>query len=71
MNRAKLRGEPLEEFCKKAYTTTNEYGLDDKRIFCYGWLDSTSDEYLDECKICGALVNNAEPLELGKYRNLR
>lgn len=63
MNRAKLRGEPLEEFCKKARRATNEYGLDDKRIFCYGLLDLATDDYLDECKICGAFVYNAEPLE--------
>lgn len=63
MNRVQLRGEPLEGFCKKAKTTTNEYGLEDKRIFCYGWIDNLTGDYLDECRFCGAHVYNAKPLE--------
>ena len=62
-NRAKMRGEPLEEFCKKADTTTHEYGPDDHRIFCHGLIDPRDGYPCDECRNCGAYVGNARPLE--------
>lgn len=61
INRAQLRGRPLEKDCNVAYTTTHEYGKDDNRVFCYGFIDKRNDEYLDKCKQCKAFVRNAEP----------
>ena len=64
VNRAVLRGKPLDSDCKSANTTTGEFGNDDKRIFCYGLIDAMNDEYLTKCKECGAFVYNAKPLEV-------
>ena len=63
INRAKLRGKPLDDDCKKANTTTQEYGLQDNRVFCFGLFDPKTDERLDKCVNCKAFVYNAEPLE--------
>ena len=63
INRAQLRGKPLDEDCNKAYRTTHEYGLDDNRIFCYGLIDRMNDEELPKCRECGAWAYNAKPLE--------
>lgn len=62
VNRAKLRGRPLDSDCKKANRSTGEYGNDDRRVFCYGIIDMMNDEYLTKCKQCGAFVFNAKPL---------
>lgn len=65
INRAKLRGEPLDEDCKKlAFTTTGEYGQDDKRCFCYGLVDLMRDEPLKKCCECKAFIDNATPPNL-------
>ena len=64
VNRAVLRGKPLDRDCKSACTTTGEYGNDDRRVFCYGIIDAMNDEYLTKCKECGAFVYNAKPLEV-------
>lgn len=64
VNRARLRGKPLDSDCKTAKTSTGEYGNDDRRVFCYGIIDSMNDEYLEKCKVCGAFVYNAKPLEV-------
>lgn len=61
INRAKLRGAPLELFCKRAHTTTHEYGQDDDRVFCYGIVNCMNDELLSDCRNCKAHVDNAEP----------
>lgn len=53
----------LDKDCKKAHTTSHEYGLDDGRVFCYGLIDLSNDELLEKCKICKANVENAEPLK--------
>ena len=77
INRAKLRGKPLDEDCKKAKTTSCEYGIYDGRIFCLGIVDMKNDEYLSKCRECGAFVDNAEPIEsivrniLEQYRSER
>ena len=63
VNRAMLRGKPLDEDCKSANTTTGEFGSADNRVFCYGWIDMMTDEYLEKCKECGAFIQNAKPLE--------
>lgn len=65
VNRAKLRGKPLDEDCKKAYTSTHEYGPQDDRVFCYGLIDCMSDEVLPKCVECKAFAINAEPLNGG------
>lgn len=61
ISRAKLRGKKLDEDCKRAYTSTNEYGPDDDRIFCYGLVDYSTDELIEKCKNCKALAYNATP----------
>ena len=63
ISRAKIRGEKLDEDCKKAYTTSNEYGLDDDRVFCYGLVDYSTDELIEKCKNCKALAYNSTPQE--------
>ena len=56
INRAKLRGEKLDEDCKFAKTTTEA----DLKV-CFGLIDNA--EYLlPKCKKCKALVWNAEEL---------
>lgn len=64
VSRAILRGKPLDRDCKSANTTTGEFGNDDKRVFCYGYTDAMTEEYLTKCKECGAFVYNAKPLEV-------
>lgn len=65
ITRAKLRGEKLDEDCKKAYITTEHYT--DKKTqtrikatYCYGWEDCRTDEPLEKCKKCRAFVKNIE-----------
>lgn len=50
ISRAKLRGKKLDEDCKIACTSTNEYGQDDDRVFCYGLVDCSTDELIEKCK---------------------
>lgn len=66
ISRAKLRGCNLDEDCKRANTTTNEYGTDDDRIFCHGLYNCMTDELLEKCLHCKALVYNAEPPTKGE-----
>lgn len=61
VTRAQLRGKPLEPICKKAHTTTHEYGLNDKRVFCCGVWGSMTDEPTEYCKVCKAFINNETP----------
>ena len=63
ISRAKLRGKKLDEDCKRAYTTTNEYGSDDDRVFCYGLVDCSTDDLIEKCRNCKALAYNATPME--------
>ena len=63
VTRAQLRGLPLDPLCKKANTTTHEYGQEDNRIFCYGWENCMTDEPEDLCAVCKAFIRNATPLE--------
>ena len=62
VNRAILRGEKLDDDCKKANTTINEYGPQDNRFFCYGLVDYSTESYLEKCIKCGAFINNAKPI---------
>lgn len=61
--RAKLRGIPLDNDCKKAKISLYEYGPDDNRKFCYGVCDGFTDEIAEKCRKCGAYAFNAEPPE--------
>lgn len=63
VTRKQMRGKPLDPLCKKAHTTTNEYGLDDKRVFCYGIWESRTDEPVEMCRVCKAFVRNEEPVK--------
>ena len=65
ITRRKLRGKPLDDDCKKAITTTHEYGMNDNRVFCLGlrWEGYEDIVYCDKCKECGALIDNSKPLE--------
>ena len=61
MTRADLRGRPLDSDCHMANISRGERGSDDKRNFCYGRADGMTDELLDKCRQCGALVWNENP----------
>ena len=63
IDRATLRGKPLDEDCKGACTTTNEYGKEDKRVYCWGLYDYCGSWCpRKECLECKAYVFNATPL---------
>ena len=66
ISRAELRGKPLEPECKKANTTTNEYGKDDNRVYCYGLFQNNIHGFgswiADCCRNCKAYVENSTPL---------
>lgn len=66
ISRAKLRGKKLDADCKRACTSSHEYGLDDDRVFCYGLVDCSTDELIEKCKNCKALAYNAAPQEKRK-----
>ena len=62
INRAKLRGKPLDSDCKMANRTTHEYGPEDDRVYCYGLDEDMSDWMIQKkCRECGAFVDNAKP----------
>ena len=64
INRAKLRGKPLDTDCKKAHRTAHECGMKDDRVYCYGLLEDMSDwQILKKCRECGAYIDNITPLE--------
>lgn len=66
ISRAKLRGKPLDEDCKKAMRSTHEFGENDYRVFCYGLYEEMSDWKIQQkCINCKAYYCNAEPLEGG------
>lgn len=64
IDRATLRGKPLDKDCYKAQRSRHEYGLKDDRVFCYGLINSMTDEYLSKCKECMAFINNAKPYKM-------
>lgn len=63
VSRAQLRGAPLEKDCHMAYTTTNEFGSDDNRVFCYGLYEDMADVTLEMCLSCRAYYENAKPYD--------
>ena len=56
IDRAKLRGKPLLDMCKNRpdIISRNECGENDNRQFCRGFVDMMTDDYLPECRNCGA-----------------
>ena len=66
ISRAKIRGEKLDEDCKRCCTSSHEYGPDDDRVFCYGMVDYSTDEIIEKCKNCKAYVFNATPMATEK-----
>ena len=62
VSRAILRGEKLDDACRKASITKNEYGPQDNRLFCCGLVDCSTESYLEKCINCGAFIDNAKPL---------
>lgn len=60
INRAKLRGKPLDDICKKAKPASQEYA-NDNRVFCMGYIDARTEEAVDECLKCRAYIWNATP----------
>ena len=70
INRAKLRGKPLDSDCKYAHRTTHEYGAKDDKVFCYGLYEDMSDwKIRRKCRECKAYVDNAEPLKAGEQND--
>lgn len=65
INRAKLRGEKLDEDCKFAKTTT-EADL----CVCYGLIDN-AENYLEKCEKCKALVWNSEDTILNRMKEAK
>ena len=66
ISRAKLRGKPLDNDCKKAHRTIHECGMKDDRVYCYGLLKDMSEWQIKEkCRECGAHIDNITPLEGG------
>ena len=63
-DRAILRGKPLDEDCKRAKISKHEFGLNDKRCYCYGlFAPNTIYELHPKCQKCGAYCMNAKPQE--------
>ena len=64
ITRAMLRGKPLIHNrpyfdCRRASTSTHEYGPDDPRVFCNGcveWIDPDGERgpFCEECRECRA-----------------
>ena len=46
--RADLRGKPLDKDCKIAKISTNEYGPEDNRKYCYGGIEMSTEETLEK-----------------------
>lgn len=66
INRAKLKGKPLDSDCKRANRITHEYGIEDDRVYCYGLYKDMSDWMIQKkCRECGAFVDNAKALKGG------
>jgi hypothetical protein len=62
INRAILRGKPLDSDCYKAKTTIHEYGKNDNRCFCLGLADRKTDEPIKKCVQCKAFVYYADKI---------
>ena len=50
---------------------THEWNDGEKdRIYCYGWIDKMTDEYLEQCLACPDHVTKAQD-DLDEWRNRR
>lgn len=58
--RADLRGSRLDDDCRTAKVTTNEMGEHDRRVFCRGLIDPSTDAPFPKCIQCGAWVTNLD-----------
>lgn len=58
INRAKLRGKPLDKDCYRGKTFSQNYGEKDDIVFCYGLIDLETDGPCIKCKKCKAWVQN-------------
>ena len=59
LNRAVIRGKPLESLCYRAKTLRNYNGKNDNRILCYGMAEDLEEDIVCECcKECKAFVRN-------------
>jgi len=63
ISREQIRRKALDDDCKTAKISRNEYGADDNRCFCNGLIDCSTEEYLQKCVECRALAYNAKPLQ--------
>ena len=59
-----MRGKPLDEDCRKALCASHEWGASDDRVYCYGLLNSMTDDLFLKCYECKANVRNSEPPEV-------
>jgi len=62
ISRRQIRGKALDDDCETAKISRNEYGVHDKRCFCYGLIDRSTESYLKKCIECSAFADNAKPL---------
>ena len=62
VTRAELRGQPLDEDCRKyGRPDSGQFGNEDKRCFCTGVWDRMHEDFLPKCIKCKAWAMNAEP----------
>ena len=61
VNRALLRGAPLETMCRQAKTTHHEFGREDRRVFCFGVTEAGGANLMPPCRTCRAHVDYARP----------
>jgi len=54
LNRAQLRGKPLDDFCKLSKPIKETDG----NYYCYGLIDLMTDETEKECLDCNAFIGN-------------
>lgn len=63
-DRAEQRGKPLDDDCYHANISKYEYGMNDKRCFCYGlYAPNSTSEIHPKCIECGAYCMNAKPMK--------
>lgn len=58
--RSKQRGYKLDDDCYQAQISKHECGQSDKRIFCLGLIDMSTELPVEKCIQCKAYAYNAE-----------
>lgn len=61
ISRAAIRGCKLDKDCHRAIISKCEYGPEDKRCFCYGLVELSTECALEKCRECKAYAYNAQP----------